>query len=380
MTSWGVLYYAFGVMLPRMTAEMGWQSADTTAAFSIATLVSAVVAIPFGRWLDARGPRLSMTLGSILATALVVAWSGAQTLPALYAIFVGMGFAMAAVLYEPAFWVVSQFFSGDRARQRGKALTIITFWGGLASTAFVPLANALTQSFGWRPALLILAAILGVVTIPAHVWFLRHKPERLSAASAIRQNTGALKKAAKQRNFWLIAAAFALTNLATGVTGVHLIAYELSRGQQAAIAAAAVGAVGVMQVVGRLTFAPLSDRFRRNVITASMCVLMAFGLAGLVALPDTTSLVVYAVLFGLGHGALTPMRAALIADVFGIQNYGEINGAVSLMATFARGVSPVGAGWLVASTGSYSSTWWLLVMACALAGLWLLNVQPETAR
>ncbi|MFZ1795081.1 MAG: MFS transporter, partial [Anaerolineae bacterium] len=128
-------------------------------------------------------------------------------------------------------------------------------------------------------------------------------------------------------------------------------------------------------VVGRLTFAPLSDRVRRNLITASMCVLMALGLAALVVLADLPSLAVYAILFGLGHGALTPMRAALIADTFGIQSYGEINGAVSLAATFARGLSPVGAGLLVASTGSYTSVWWLLVMACALATFSLFGVQ-----
>ncbi|HQV70882.1 MAG TPA: MFS transporter [Thermoflexales bacterium] len=375
MVSWGVMYYGFGVMLPRMTAEMGWSSAETTLAFSIATIVSAVVAIPFGRWLDRRGPRASMTFGSIAATALLVAWSQAQTLPALYAIFCGMGIAMAATLYEPAFWVVAQFFSGERARQRGKALTIVTFWGGLASTAFVPLGNALAQSLGWRAALLMLALILAVTTIPPHFWFLRHQPEHLRGGKAIRQNAGALKQARAGRAFWLITLAFALTNLATGVTGVHLIAYELSRGQAAAVAAAAAGAVGVMQVVGRLTFAPLSDRVRRNLITASMCVLMALGLAALVVLADLPSLAVYAILFGLGHGALTPMRAALIADTFGIQSYGEINGAVSLAATFARGLSPVGAGLLVASTGSYTSVWWLLVMACALATFSLFGVQ-----
>lgn len=377
MTSWGILYYGFGVMLPRMTAETGWTTAQVTLAFSIATIVSAVVAIPFGRWLDARGPRLSMTLGSVAACALIVAWSQAQTLPALYAIFAGMGIAMAATLYEPAFWVVAQFFSGERARQRGRALTIVTFWGGLASTAFVPLGNALAQTLGWRPALLALAALLAVATIPAHFWFLRHQPEHMRGGAAIRQNTGALKKARAGRAFWLITLAFALVNLATGVTGVHLIAYELSRGQAAAVAATAAGAVGVMQVVGRLTFAPLGDRLQRNKITAFMCVLMALGLAALVAWDATPALAAYAILFGLGHGALTPMRAALIADTFGIQNYGEINGAVSLAATFARGLSPVGAGLLVVTPGGYAITWWLLVAACLLAGLCLMALRSE---
>lgn len=375
MVSWGVLYYGFGVMLPRMTVEMGWTSAEATVAFSIATIVSAAVAIPFGRWLDAHGPRLSMTIGSIAATALLAAWSQAQSLLALYLIFGLMGIAMAALFYDPAFWLISQFFSGAWAKQRGRALTLVTFWGGLASTAFIPLANALAEWLGWRAGLLALAAIVCVTTTPAHFWFLRHKPEHWRGAGAIRQNTGALKNASRQKNFWLIAGAFSLVNLSIGITAVHLIAYELSRGHTAQVAAAVAGAVGVTQVLGRLTFAPLSDRIPRNLITASMCVLMALGLAGLVALSGAASLIAFAVLCGAGQGALTPMRAALIADTFGVQNYGEIAGAVSLASTFSRGLAPLGAGLLIAQTGGYAPVWWVLVMACLLAAVCLYGAR-----
>src|SRR5439155_960698 len=73
--SWGVLYYAFTVYLAPMEAELGWSRGDMTGAFSLAVLLAGLAAIPVGRWLDRHGPRLLMTVGSVAATLLVLAWS-----------------------------------------------------------------------------------------------------------------------------------------------------------------------------------------------------------------------------------------------------------------------------------------------------------------
>src|SRR5688500_10511936 len=48
--SWGVLYYAFSVMLQPMQADLGWSRADLSGAFSLAVLLSGIAAVPVGRW------------------------------------------------------------------------------------------------------------------------------------------------------------------------------------------------------------------------------------------------------------------------------------------------------------------------------------------
>jgi hypothetical protein len=45
--------------------------------------------------------------GSLAAAGLVGAWSITQTVAGLYLIFGGLGLAMAAVLYDPAFAVLT---------------------------------------------------------------------------------------------------------------------------------------------------------------------------------------------------------------------------------------------------------------------------------
>jgi hypothetical protein len=95
ITSWGVVSYAFPVLNARIAADTGWSMAATTAAFSGALLVSALVGIPIGRILDRRGPRAVMTWGSVLAVIalLAVAWS--PNLAVFTAAWLLVGVAMA---------------------------------------------------------------------------------------------------------------------------------------------------------------------------------------------------------------------------------------------------------------------------------------------
>src|SRR5690606_2350132 len=63
---YGVFYYTFSVFLQPMELELGWTRAQASGAFSAALLLSGLVALPIGRWVDARGGRLVMTVGSVI--------------------------------------------------------------------------------------------------------------------------------------------------------------------------------------------------------------------------------------------------------------------------------------------------------------------------
>ena len=158
--SWGVLYYAFAVFLPSMQRSLGWSKTELTGAFSIALATSALAAFPVGRWLDRHSPRPLMTIGSAGAALLVVAWSQVHDLLVFYLVWIGLGMAMACVLYEAAFIVVTKWFH-ERRRQ---ALTAVTLVGGFASFVFSPLSSWLIDEQGWRSALVTLAAILAAAT------------------------------------------------------------------------------------------------------------------------------------------------------------------------------------------------------------------------
>ena len=175
LVSWGILYYAFSVLIVPMGNDLGWTRVEMTAAFSVGGLIAGLCGIPVGRWVDRHGARALMTIGSVGATLMVLAWSSVQTLPGFFLIWAGIGLTMSAVLYEPTFVVMATWFRRDRNR----ALAVLTFVGGLASVVFLPLTTWLVEGFGWREALVILAGILAVTTIVPHAIFIRRRPADL---------------------------------------------------------------------------------------------------------------------------------------------------------------------------------------------------------
>lgn len=375
--SYGVLQYAFPVFLAPMEAELGWSKAAMTGAYSLASLVAGFAAIPAGRWVDRHGPRALMTAGSVLAALLVAAWAMVDGLAAFYAVWIGLGLAMSAVLYEPALAVLASWFD----RLRGRALTVLTFVAGFASVIFVPLATWLVGRFGWRDALFWLAAILAVTTILPHALLLRRHPRDLGllpdgepmandrdADPSPPTRSVAAEEAIHGRSFRWLAIAFSLSSLATTAVTVHLIPLLLERGFGAAFAGAAMGAVGLAALPGRLVFTPLGSRWPRGAVTAGIFLSQALGIAMLLVGDGRWGVWACVALFGAGFGAITPARAALVAEHYGPLHYGRISGVLALFLALARAAAPVGASLLYVVGGGYTPVLWTLLAISLASG------------
>ncbi len=382
--SWGILYYAFAVFLVPMGDDLGWSRADLTGAFSVALLVAGLAGVPIGRWLDRHGPHALMTAGSILAALLLVGWASVDRLPLFYVIWVGLGLAMAAVLYEPAFAVIATSF--PERRERSRALTVLTFVGGFASVIFIPLASWLIAHLGWRPALLTLAAILAVVTIPLHALVLRPRADpgvdrratavgRGESGEVPRTADAKLRHVLRSVAFWALGGGFFLVMAAVVAVTIHLIPYLQERGFSASDAASAAGLVGLLALPGRLIFTPLGAVVPRQVVTALIFALEAAAIVVLIGADTWAEVVLFVILFGAGFGAITPARAALVADMYGATAYGTISGVLGAFITGARALAPVGASVLVAWWGSYTPVLWFLASLAAVAALLVLGAR-----
>ena len=354
VVSWGVLYYAFAVFLVPMQRELGYSAAELTGAFSLALLVAGVTGIWVGRYLDRHTPRGLMTAGSVAGVLLVLAWSRVEGLAAFYALWVGIGLAMACVLYEPAFTVLAKWFEDPAERTR--ALTALTLVAGISSFIFLPLGQALIDAHGWRDALVILALVLAVVTVPLHATVLRRGPGATAHADAP-PRAGAVLRSAP---FWLLATAFFLGSVAAFAMIVQAIPFLLERGHGAGFAAFAVGLMGASQIPGRLVFGLL--RLRLPAVFA----LVAIGIAVIVGVHGTLAVLAGMVVLGMGSGMAILARATVIADRYGAAEYGAIAGAMAAVTTAARAVGPVaGAAW--ASLVGYAWLLWTLAALAAIA-------------
>jgi MFS family permease len=374
--SWGILYYAFAAFLAPMRSELGLSAAQLTGAFSLALLVAGVAGIAVGRYLDRHSPRPLMTIGSIAGVALVVAWSQVDGLVAFYAVWVAIGLVMAAVLYEPAFVVLAKHF--PVATERRRAMTALTLVAALASFIFLPLTQSLIDAHGWRDALLILAAILAVITVPLHAFVLRAAPQAAAHAHAATPSVPA-NHALRSRPFWLLSAAFFLASMAGLAMMVHSIPFLVERGHSPAFAAFAVGLVGISQIPGRLLFAPLARVLPPPAAVAALFVLIAAGIAVLVTVRATWAVVVGLVLLGMGNGMSTLARATSIADLFGPGAYGTIASVAAFVTTAARAVGPVAAAVYAAAFG-YVALLWTLVGISMLAACLAYRAEQKAVR
>lgn len=365
--TWGIVYYAFGVFVISMEAELGWSRGVIYGASSLALLVSGLMAIPVGFWLDRSGARLLMTVAVSLAAILVFAWSQVQTVWAFYAIWIGLGMCMSATLYEPAFAVIAQWFN----RRRGLALAIVTLAAGFASTIFLPLANWLLQRSNWREAVMTLSIILAVSVIPLHALILRRHPRDLglqpdgdepSKAEKVKGVTSvSLSDALRQASFWWFTAAFAFAAMAAFTVRAHMIPLLLDRGFDATFAAGVTGIIGAMQVLGRILFVPVESRFPKRLLIMGIFGLQTIALLILIFVPTIGGVWIFVVLLGSSNGVMTLARPALLADIYGTVFYGRISSVMAFCVTIATTLGVVGAGWMYTLYGNYDTVLWILV-------------------
>lgn len=366
ITGWGVLYYAFPVLAGDITAATGWSTPAITAALSISQLVAALVGIPVGRWLDQHGPRGVMTAGSLLGVPAVVVVATAQHLTWFFAGWVLVGMAMGAVLYPPAFAALTRWYGPDPVR----ALTVLTLAAGFASTVFAPLTATLATHLDWRQTYLVLAAILAVVTIPAHWFGLRGTWPPRPPVEAGRTDTDP-RHVARTRPFVVLAAALSLAALATFAAVINLVPLLEERGVSSQVAAIALGLGGAGQVVGRLGYAAIVRHTTVVTRTAAILLALAATTALLGVLATALALVAGAIVAGMARGVFTLVQATAVTDRWGRRYYGHLTGLLSAPMTVTMALAPFAGAALAGLLGSYATTFVLLgalaTVATALA-------------
>lgn len=388
IVSWGSIYYLAALLMEPLRVALGVAQPVVVGAFSLSMLVSGLAAPWVGRHIDRHGGRGVMTAGSVMAVVLLALLSRVESVAALYVIYLGLGLAMACTLYPPAFAVVTQAFGAGYRR----AITALTLFGGFASTVFWPLTTALIQALGWRHAVLALAAINLLLCVPLHLWL----PRRADAACSGKVPTPAASmpadakpvdatasEALRSPGFVLLALAFAGHALVISSIGVHLLALLTGRGMSATAAAAAAALIGPMQVLGRIGEMSISGRFSAvqvgRVITwflpLSMLVLWSEG----VLRAEWLLLGLFALLYGVGNGAMTIVRGAVPAELFGRTHYGAISGALNGPAMIAGAAAPFVASLLLDALGSYGRVL-LVLMAVGVVGALAFAVATRRAQ
>src|SRR6187455_67754 len=166
--TWGTIFYTPVLIVPLIAAERGWSISFAMGGFSIGLLVAGLVAPYVGRSIDRFGGHVVMALGSLTGALGLFLIAFAAHPIAYYVVWMVLGVAMAANLYDSAFATLGRIF-GSAAR---RPITALTLAGGFASTVSWPITHALLEAFEWRTTYLTYAAVLGLVAAPLHAFLL----------------------------------------------------------------------------------------------------------------------------------------------------------------------------------------------------------------
>src|SRR5215467_10668917 len=164
--SWGAIFYTPVLIVPLIAADRGWSISFAMGGFSIGLLIAGLVAPYVGRSIDRFGGHVVMALGSLTgALGLFLIVSAAHPI-AYYAVWMVLGVAMAANLYDAAFSTLGRIF-GIGAR---RPITALTLAGGFASTVSWPMTHFLLERVDWRGTYLIYAALMACIAAPLHAF------------------------------------------------------------------------------------------------------------------------------------------------------------------------------------------------------------------
>ncbi len=367
---------AFAVLYLPLVGEFGGSRAEVAAVQSTVFLLGGAGAPLIGYALDRLGPRWLFQGGAVLAALGLLAASQATSLPLLllaYGVIGGLG--LAALGSQPNMVVAALWYPNAR----GKAIAVADLGTGLGAFCLIPFAQTLVTLYGWRTTLVVWAALLLAILVPANVF--QRVPQGTGDACSVRDaERWTLALAVRSSPFWWLVACRFFSSIGFPLMNVHMVAFAVGAGISPVTAAAALGSVSLVSLVGRLTTGWLADRLGRAptlTLTYSSATL-GIGCLTLLAWSGWPGwLFLYVLFYGLAQGSSGIVSSARAADIFAGPSFGTIYGWMILAMGPGEAIGAWAGGMIYDLTGSYLWAFGFVVIVLALGAWSLWRVLPQ---
>ena len=379
IVGYGTLMYAYAVLLPEMAKDLGLSLSQAFGVLSLGLLFGGLVAPVAGKLVDRFGGRWVMTGGSIVSALALMGMSQIEGRLSLFGLILLAEGAGMFVFYNAAFASVARL---DLKILPQRSISVITLFGGVASTIFWPLTLALFNRFGWETTWVILGFAVLLICTPIHFFVLRG-PERATDAPPPEnapdwpELDGPLRR---QAMLWMVVS-FVFAGYLMGAVMTLWVTNVQDLGHTAAMAAIAGAVIGPFKTVGRFFEMLVSRNMYPRVTYALSLGLMFAGFAVLLTLGFTLpGLMLAAALYGMGDGIKTIARGTLPLALFGAKGYGARLGWISFAQLGINASAPFVFAWI---TQAYGGWWSFAVMAlclCCAIATYMFIPDPRTQR
>jgi MFS family permease len=373
----GAIFGTFSVMLASVADRTGVSIGAAALGVPVTVIGASVLASVAGVLVARHSLRLMFLIGALLTVAafLLLAFTDSYAAYlAAYGLLLGPGMALAGSV-APA-TLVTRWFSHNR----GLALGLVHL--PVVVTILPVASNWLYEGYGARTTYLALAALVGVLLIPASL-LTRDFPPGQEPAPAMPGADGAggtadgslsVTQLLSRGRFWMIAFAAAAMTAGAVTLGSVLMPMAASWGIGRADAAVLASIMAGVGMVGSIFFGWLADRIGGGrglaVITLASAVLWSL----LLLRPPFAALAAVIGLIGMCGAGIIPNLSRVIADSFGPASFSRGFGLVTTLGLPLTVAMVPGFPAIAAATGSYAAAIVLLVGCYVLSFLCALVV------
>lgn len=374
-----------------------WSAAATSGVFSLAGLVGGLSAPVLGRLLDRLGPRVLFPVGGLL---IVLGWGASSCVTELWQLLIL--YSIVATVGENS---ISSFTTAATLapwfpRTRGRVLGLVDIGNPLGAVLFLPLAQWLISTIGWRETFRILGLVFFILVVPGNLLLQRRPPrwsgEQDSSGTAACSGTSppltasagatpavplgrrdaaavaplAWRQLGRQPALWCLALARLCAALGVHLTSVHLVAFLVAAGYDPLLAASVIAGVGCVSVVGRPLSGALSDVLGREVMYTVGLGMHISAILLVLTLGNGTSvwpLLLFVGLSGLSDGIGGLVVGAKAGDLFPATSLGLVMGLIQMGRGLGIMAGPLLGGLLFDLQGNYWTAFLFAVVLVAMA-------------
>ena len=244
---------SISVFLKPVSLEFGWSRGQTSFAYTVASLASAVFGVLWGQVADKYGTRWFGFVGAICMSLVLFTLSSLNSIAQFYALYFLFGAMGSALLFSPLYANVGFWFRENPGLALGLAAS-----GGAIGQAFIPhLSGILIENSGWKLAYVNLAIIYIFISLPI-AFLIKESPWRISARNQEEQEERNFPLSETQVVAWIsIAVIFCCVCMSIPI--MHLVPMLTDKGFSLEFATSVLMILMICGAFGRILGGMLGD-------------------------------------------------------------------------------------------------------------------------
>jgi MFS family permease len=384
----GVIFYGFPVLYPSFVESLGFTRAQVTQGFLLGFLIAG---LPFGFvagvWIDRAGARLVILagVGLVGVSLFLMGWMTRFWHYELLCVLEVLGYVLAGPIANQV--LIARWFRERRGRAMGFAYLGLGLGGVIAPL----LLNYLAKDVGWRHALQSVGLVVLAVLVPVGIWITRSDPKEMGLlADGIEPLQGedkrapvvpdrAVSRALRSAYFWLFVAGSTLVVGAIGTVIQHFILFLKDQRYSTTAASHFSTFLLASSLLGRVVVGYIADRFSKKNTMALFYFFIGASILFLSASHTSTSIIVFALVFGFSMGADYMLIPLVTAECFGTASLGKLLALVIMGYSLGQWGAPWIAGRIFDSYHSYDLAWRIMAIAAmtGAAAIYMLRPRAE---